>query len=33
MLILQGQKSFFLWNNINPDFSIDLKKTIISEIK
>jgi shikimate dehydrogenase len=33
MLILQGQKSFFLWNNLNPDFSIDLKKTIISEIK
>ena len=33
MLILQGQKSFFLWNNINPEFGIDLKKIIMSEIK
>ncbi len=33
MLILQGQKSFFLWNNINPEFSIELKKQIMSEIK
>ena len=33
MFIYQGQKSFFLWNKINPELDEELKKRIISELK
>jgi len=33
MLVYQGQKSFFLWNKVNPEFNKELKKIIISGIK
>ena len=33
MFIYQGQKSFFLWNKINPELNEELKKRIISELK
>ena len=33
MFIYQGQKSFFLWNKINPKLDEELKKRIISELK
>ena len=33
MLVFQGQKSFFLWNNINTEFNEELKKKIMLEIK
>ena len=33
MFIYQGQKSFFLWNKINPEIDIDLKKKIESKLK
>ena len=33
MFIYQGQKSFSLWNKINPELNEELKKRIISELK
>ena len=33
MFIYQGQKSFFLWNKINPELDEELKKTIISKLR
>ena len=33
MFLYQGQKSFFLWNNINPDIDEELKKEIITNLK
>ena len=33
MFIYQGQKSFSLWNNINPEIDEDLKKIIKSKLK
>ncbi len=33
MFLYQGQKSFFLWNNINPEICEELKKTIALDLK
>ena len=33
MFLFQGQKSFYLWNNIKPEISEELKKIIISNLK
>ena len=33
MFIYQGQKSFFLWNQINPEFDKELKQKIESKLK
>ena len=33
MFLYQGQKSFYLWNNINPVVDEELKKMIISNLK
>ena len=33
MFIYQGQKSFSLWNNINPELNEELKQAIISKLK
>ena len=33
MFLYQGQKSFFLWNKINPQLDEELKKIIISELR
>ena len=33
MFIYQGQKSFFLWNKINPKVDEELKKIIISKLR
>jgi len=33
MFIYQGQKSFFLWNKINPSIDDELKKEIILNLK
>ena len=33
MFLYQGQKSFYLWNKINPQIDEDLKKTISSNLK
>ena len=33
MFVYQGQKSFSLWNTINPELNDELKQNIISELK
>jgi|TARA_B110000914_G_C15472746_1_gene451490 shikimate dehydrogenase len=33
MFIYQGQKSFSLWNKVNPELNEDLRQTIMSELK
>ena len=33
MFLYQGQKSFYLWNGINPEIEDELKKTITSNLK
>jgi shikimate dehydrogenase len=33
MFLYQGQKSFYLWNGINPEIDDDLKKIIASNLK
>ena len=33
MFIYQGQRSFSLWNKVNPELDEDLKQTIMSELK
>ena len=33
MFLYQGQKSFYLWNGINPEIDNELKKIIISNLK
>ena len=33
MFMYQGQKSFALWNNVNPELDNDLKKIITSKLK
>ena len=33
MFIYQGQKSFSLWNKINPELDEELKQTLIAELK
>jgi len=33
MFIYQGQRSFFLWNNINPESDKELEQKIISKLK
>jgi shikimate dehydrogenase len=33
MFLYQGQKSFYLWNGINPEVDDDLKKTITGNLK
>ena len=33
MFIYQGQKSFSLWNNINPNFDEELKQTLATKLK
>ena len=33
MFLFQGQKSFSIWNNINPRINEELKKKIISSLK
>ena len=33
MFMYQGQKSFALWNNVNPKLDNDLKKIITSKLK
>jgi shikimate dehydrogenase len=33
MFLYQGQKSFYLWNKINPDVDVELKKIITSNLK
>ena len=33
MFLYQGQKSFYLWNRINPAVNEELKKIIISNLK
>lgn len=33
MFLYQGQKSFYLWNGINPEVDDDLKKTITDNLK
>ena len=33
MFLYQGQKSFFLWNKINPEINADIRKEIIFNLK
>ena len=33
MFIYQGQKSFFLWNKINPELDKELKQNIMLKLK
>ena len=33
MFLYQGQKSFYLWNNIRPDVDKELRRTIIQQLK
>jgi shikimate dehydrogenase len=33
MFLYQGQKSFYLWNKINPIIDVELKKLIIFNLK
>jgi shikimate 5-dehydrogenase len=33
MFLYQGQKSFFLWNKINPEINEDIRKEIIFNLK
>ena len=33
MFIYQGQKSFYLWNKVNPELDEDLRQTIMSKLK
>ena len=33
MFLYQGQKSFYLWNGINPEIDDELKKLITSNLK
>ena len=33
MFIYQGQKSFYLWNKINPEIDDDLVNLLVSKLK
>jgi shikimate dehydrogenase len=33
MFLYQGQKSFYLWNNINPEVDEELKKNVMASLK
>jgi len=33
MFVYQGQKSFSLWNNVNPKVDEELRRAIISKLK
>ena len=33
MFIYQGQKSFYLWNKINPEIDNDLVNLLLSKLK
>jgi len=33
MFVYQGQKSFFLWNKLNPELDDKLKHAILAELR